>query len=213
MQKIKSKYLAIIVLLCLSLSACRNYTPKPTGYFRIEIPENEYKTFDGIGYPYSFEMSKYAKIIPQKDNITGDKYWINIYYPQFDATIYCSYKKVRGNLQEMSEDSRDFVYKHTIKADEITEQMFVNPETETYGKLYRIGGNTASSVQFELTDSLDYFFRGALYFNAVPNKDSIAPVLNFITEDILVLMETFTINNRIPFDKYEWINIKDIILY
>jgi len=173
------------------LSACHYYTPKPVGYFRIEIPENEYATFDSVAYPYSFEMSKYAKIIPQKDNKTGEKYWINIFYPQFDATIYCSYKKVQNNLQEMSEDSRDFVYRHTIKADEIFEQMFVKPETDLYGKLYLIEGNTASSVQFELTDSINYFFRGALYFNAVPNKDSIAPVLDFVTEDIFTLMETF----------------------
>ena len=123
--------------------------------------------------------------------MTGDKYWINIFYPQFGGTIYCSYKKVNGNLQEMSEDAREFVYKHTIKADEITEQPFINFETKTYGMLYRIGGNTASSVQFELTDSVDYFFRGALYFNAVPNKDSIAPVLDFVAEDIFMLMETF----------------------
>jgi len=191
MQK-KGKYLALVVLLCLSLSACRHYTPKPIGYFRIEIPENEYNLFDSIAYPYSFKMSKYAKIIPQNDDLTGDKYWINIFYPQFRGTIYCSYKKLRDNLQEMSEDAREFVYKHSIKADEITEQPFISPETKTYGMLYRIGGNTASSVQFELTDSVDYFFRGALYFDAVPNKDSIAPVLDFVTEDILVLMETFT---------------------
>ena len=196
MQKIRSEYLAIVVLLCLFLSACQNYMPKPTGYFRIEIPENEYVIFDTFPYPYAFEVSKYAKIIPQVDKKTGDKYWINIYYPQFDATIYCSYKELKGNLQEISEDSRDFVYKHTIKADEISEQMFVNPDTKTYGKLYRIGGNTASSIQFELTDSLDYFFRGALYFNAAPNRDSIAPVLDFVSEDILVLMETFKFKPR-----------------
>ena len=180
----------VLMGIVVSLPSCRNYTPKPTGYFRIEIPENEYVTFDSLTYPYSFELSKYAKIIPQEDKV-GDKYWINIFYPQFGATIYCSYKKLQGNLQEISEDTREFVYKHTIKADNITEQMFVNPETDTYGKLYCIEGNTASALQFELTDSIDYFFRGALYFNAVPNKDSIAPVLGFVTEDILVLMETF----------------------
>ena len=183
----------VLMGIVVSLPACRHYTPKPTGYFRIEIPENEYVKFDSFPFPYGFEMSKYAKIIPQKDELTGDEYWINIFYPQFDATIYCSFKILQDNLQEMSEDARDFVYKHVIKADEISEQMFVNPDRNVYGKLYRIGGNTASAVQFELTDSLFYFFRGALYFNAVPNKDSIAPALDFISEDILVLMETFEI--------------------
>jgi gliding motility-associated lipoprotein GldD len=178
-------------MVCLFLSACADYTPKPMGYFRIDIPENEYRTFDTIAYPYSFELSKYAKIVPQRDTKTGDKYWLNIYYPQFKGTIYCSYKRVQGNLQELSEDSREFVYKHTIKADNISEQPFVNPAADKYGTLYRIEGNVASPMQFVLTDSTGYFFRGALYFNAVPNKDSIAPVLDFVSKDILVLMETF----------------------
>ena len=183
--------LLVLMGIVVSLPACRHYTPKPAGYFRIEIPENEYVMFDTIAYPYSFEVSKYASVIPQKDQVSGDKYWINIFYPQFGGTIYCSYKQVQGNLQELSEDSREFVYKHTIKADDISEQMFVRPEAGVYGMLYRIAGNTASPVQFVLTDSTGYFFRGALYFNAAPNKDSIAPVLHFVTEDIVVLMETF----------------------
>ncbi|GHT33795.1 hypothetical protein FACS189434_08840 [Bacteroidia bacterium] len=161
------------------------------GYFRIDIPENEYRIFDTIAYPYSFELSKYAEIVPQRDTKTGDKYWLNIYYPQFKGTIYCSYKRVQGNLQELSEDSREFVYKHSIKADNISEQPFINPAEDKYGTLYRIEGNVASPMQFVLTDSTGYFFRGALYFNAVPNKDSIAPVLDFVSKDILVLMETF----------------------
>ena len=57
--------------------------------------------------------------------------------------------------------------------------------------LYKLEGNTASAIQFVLTDSTQYFFRGALYFNAAPNKDSIAPVLQFIEKDIIQLMETF----------------------
>jgi gliding motility-associated lipoprotein GldD len=179
------------LVLCLFLSACADYTPKPMGYFRIAIPENEYHIFDSAAYPYSFELSKYAEIIPQRDVKSGDKYWLNIYYPQFKGTIYCSYKHIEGNLQELSEDSREFVYKHSIKADNISEQPYFNPAADKYGTLYRIEGNTASSMQFVLTDSTDYFFRGALYFDAVPNKDSIAPVLDFVSEDILVLMETF----------------------
>ena len=59
-----------------------------------------------------------------------------------------------------------------------------------YGILYQIKGNAASQVQFLLTDSVKHFLRGALYFNNRPNKDSIAPVANYITEDIVRLMET-----------------------
>ncbi len=186
----KKSHSIYFLLLSISLFSCQKYTPKPMGYYRIEIPENSYKPFDSIDYPYMFEMSKYANIIPQPEE-KGEKFWINIFYPAFNGTIHCSYKQVNNDLQQISEDTREFVYKHTIKADEITEQPFVNEETNTYGILYKLEGNTASPAQFVLTDSVHYFFRGALYFNAQPNKDSIAPVADFIYKDIVELMETF----------------------
>ena len=60
-----------------------------------------------------------------------------------------------------------------------------------HGILYDLKGNTASNVQFVLTDSTKHFFRGALYFNNVPNKDSIAPMSDYIREDIIHIMESF----------------------
>ena len=69
--------------------------------------------------------------------------------------------------------------------------MFQNPQKKVYGILYDLTGNTASSVQFVLTDSVHHFFRGALYFDNVPNKDSIAPMSDYIREDIVHMMETF----------------------
>ena len=187
-------YISIFVLIfILIIAGCKKNTPKPIGYYRIEIPKNEYQRFESKDYPYQFDMSKYAKVIPRKDE-GDDKYWIDIYYPRFNGKIYCSYKKINNNLQEISEDTREFVYKHTIKADEITEQPFINEAFNTHGILYKLEGNTASTIQFVLTDSTNYFFRGALYFNCPPNKDSIAPVVNFIHKDIIQLMESFRHN-------------------
>jgi hypothetical protein len=42
-----------------------------------------------------------------------------------------------------------------------------------------------------LTDSVRSFVRCALYFDNIPNQDSIAPVLEYINNDIQVLMESF----------------------
>ncbi len=184
------KKLIILLLIVAGFVACSKNSPKPIGYYRIEIPQNEYQSFDDAAYPYHFDLSKSAQIKHRPDT-DEDKYWIDIYYPQFDGTIYCSYKTIKNNFQEITEDTREFVYKHTVKADDITEQPFVNEDKKVYGILYRLEGNTASPTQFILTDSVNYLFRGALYFNAKPNKDSIAPVLNFINDDIVRLMETF----------------------
>ena len=46
-------------------------------------------------------------------------------------------------------------------------------------------------MQFWITDSTTHYVRGALYFNVAPNPDSIAPVDEYIREDIRHLIESF----------------------
>jgi gliding motility-associated lipoprotein GldD len=56
--------------------------------------------------------------------------------------------------------------------------------------MYELTGNCASPVQFILTDSVNNFIRGALYFDAVPNADSIAPVSAYVEKDVKRLVES-----------------------
>jgi len=180
----------IPLLFILSFFSCKNdYTPKPRGYFRIDLPENEYTQSPDI-LPYRFEVSKNSLIINNRKS-EHELYWINIEYPQYKAAIYISYKEIKNNLSEYIDDSRGFVYKHTIKADAISEDVFIDKTKKVYGIKYNIKGDAASNTQFFLTDSTHNFVRGALYFNVTPNKDSLAPVLNYIDKDIVHLIETF----------------------
>lgn len=174
------------VVALFALSGCTNSVPKPRGYFRIELMDKVYDTAR-IPEPIIFEYpSNVSGIVRHK----GSDEFFDIVYPLYNARIYCSYKNIKGNFYAVSEDSRNFVYKHVIKADAISEQPFVNEEKGMYGMLYQIKGNAASQVQFLLTDSTRHFLRGALYFNNRPNKDSLAPVIDYITEDIVRLMES-----------------------
>ncbi len=187
-MKIKFSFLHLISILF--LTACtETYMPKPYGYFRVDIPEHSYRTIDTLDLPYHFDLSGMAKVVLHNEK--GENYWIDIQYPYLNANIYCSYKPVKGNLFELSEDARKYVYKHSVKADGIGEKIFENPKKNVYGILYDLKGNTASSLQFVLTDSARHFFRGALYFDNVPNKDSIAPMAGYIREDMIRLMESF----------------------
>jgi gliding motility-associated lipoprotein GldD len=185
-------YNKIIYILLITgvLTACtKSSTPRPYGYFRINLATPEYHPLDSLGLPYQFERSGYSVITARYQE--GEKYWIDLKYPHLNASLHCSYKSVHGNLLELSEDSRKYVYKHTVMADGIGETVFQNDEKRVYGILYDLKGNTASSIQFVLTDSSRHFFRGALYFDNVPNKDSIAPVVDYVRKDIVHLMETF----------------------
>jgi gliding motility-associated lipoprotein GldD len=189
MECFKMKKVLIFALI-LFLAACSGGSiPRPYGYFRVDMPKHEYRTIDTLGLPYRFDLPANARLIGREAK--GEKYWIDLYYPELNASVYCSYKPVNGDLIDLLEDTRKIVYKHSVKADGIGEKVFEKPEKNVYGILYDLKGNTASSVQFILTDSTRNFFRGALYFNNVPNKDSIAPMANYIREDIIRLMESF----------------------
>lgn len=180
---------SIIILIALFFMACgQNYSPKPYGYFRVYLPAHEYQRFDA-GMPFSFDYSDAATI--ENRTQPHEKYWFDIKYPQFNAAVHVSYKSINGNFRQLTEDARRFVYKHSIKADNISESVFSNAENNVHGILYDLKGNTASNLQFTLTDSTRHFLRGALYFDNVPNKDSIAPMADYIRHDMVRLMESF----------------------
>lgn len=171
------------------LGCSDGYTPRPRGYFRIDFPEKEYKYLDSAHYPYNFMYPTYGLVI-EDDSRIAEKYWVNIDFPGYKARIHISYKDAQGRLDSLMEDSRALTFKHVSKAEAITERFYSNPETRVYGLLYNLRGNTASSWQFYVTDSVKHFLRGALYFKVSPNKDSLAPAIDFFGQDLVKMMET-----------------------
>src|SRR5674476_659223 len=105
--------------------------PRPYGYFRVDLPNPVYRKIDTLNLPYRFDLPESVKIISCKA-IKNDN-WIDLYYPKLNATIYCSYKPVNGNLIDLLEDSRKMVYKHSIRADGIGEKAFDNPKKNVHG--------------------------------------------------------------------------------
>ena len=116
--------------------------------------------------------------------------WINISVPQLNGKIHLSYKPVDDHLNALITDCRELVYKHTVKAHAIEETPFIQRDQKSFGMIYDLKGDVASAVQFFMTDSTDHFLRGSLYFNTRPNRDSLNPVIEFMREDILHMIET-----------------------
>lgn len=179
--------LLFALLTSVSCNRRSSHMPKPTGYFRLDLPEKNYKEFDK-DCPFKFEMPTYSFVV---NDDRPEFCWFDIYFPKLKAKIYLTYKPVNNNLHSHLEDSREFVYKHTVKADAIQEIRFENDSLDVYGMLYDLKGNTASAIQFFLTDSVNHFLRGSLYFNVRPNKDSLAPAIDFIRDDIIHIIESF----------------------
>ena len=189
----KTTIIAIITVLGGLLFSCgegERPLPKPRGYFRIDLPEKSYVSVDSIE-KYAFEIPTYAKLTydpfsPQEKN------WINVEVPQFKASIHLTHKDVNGNLSEYLDDVHTMLTKHLQKANGMNDSLIVNPERRVYGMLIEMDGKgVATPLQFYLTDSTANFVRGALYFNFVPNNDSMQPVIDYLRQDIDRMISTF----------------------
>lgn len=181
-------YLFVLSLLG-GFGACKQeYTPKPRAYFRIAFPEKAYQPLT-LDLPYRFDVASYSKAVPDMDRF-AEPDWINIQTPRNKAELHISYARLNNNLSDHIENSRKFVYKHTIKADAIDEQLYIDHQNRVFGTIFYIDGNAASPVQFYLTDSTRNFMRGALYIRELPNIDSIRPVIDFLKPDVIRLIET-----------------------
>jgi gliding motility-associated lipoprotein GldD len=194
-QKPGALAILFMVVLCgitALFSSCNNdYTPKPRGYFRIALPEKKYILLDSV-YPYRFEYPAYA-IITNDPLSPQEKNWINIEMPVFHGRIHISYKSLsdKNSLNRYIEDSRTLALKHMAKASGIRQIAISDPDRQVYGLVYEINGlGAASPYQFYLTDSIKHFMRGSLYFDVIPNNDSLAPVIDHVKTDIQHLFET-----------------------
>jgi gliding motility-associated lipoprotein GldD len=187
----KFAHIAIATLLLfafLTQTCSEDVTPKPRGYFRISFPEKVYKQLDKP-LPYNFLVPVYSAVTPDLLN-PDQKDWITLEIAGNNAQIHISYKKIENNLAKLIEESRTLVYNHSAKASSIEEKIYINHAYKTYGTLYTLKGNAASPMQFYLTDSVKNFIRGALYFKELPNYDSLRPVINFLSADVIKMIET-----------------------
>ena len=193
------KYLIPRVFFSLSIfilvSCNSDYTVgKRRGYFKIDFPEKKYQKFDQGGYPYSFEYPVYSSIVKDTtffETTPENPWWINIDFPQFAARVHMSYKEIGKNkFDSLINDAFKLSYKqHTYKASAIEDSAIVTPNN-IHGMYFTLSGNTATANQFFLTDSTRHFLRGALYFAATPNEDSIGIVNDFLKKDLLHLINT-----------------------
>lgn len=185
------KHLFIFALIIIFTACGRHETPKPRGLFRIALPERDYQEFDD-SFPYRFEHPTYSRV-EHDDREWAEDYWADIVFDEFNARIHLSYKPINNisDLHAYFNDAYTFVHKHIPKATGIREETFTHTEESVYALLFRIRGReAASAIQFYATDSLSHFLRGALYFNITPDNDSLAPVIDFLEEDIRHMIAT-----------------------
>ncbi|WP_298893128.1 gliding motility lipoprotein GldD [uncultured Psychroserpens sp.] len=185
------KKLCIPLLAAVCFSCGNDPLPKPKAMLRLDYKKPEYSKVD-VRLPFTFEKNINAdKISNIKLDGINNFYGVDINYPSMKGTIYLTYKKVNAtNLDTLLRDAQTLTQKHTIKADEIESIIYENPEQSVFGMFYEVGGNAASQSQFYVTDSINHFLSGSLYFYTEPNYDSIYPAAVYLKNDIKRIMES-----------------------
>ncbi len=197
------KYLVILGLL-FSIIACEQKqagdVPRPKGYNRLDLPVAQYVALEA-GHPYQFEVSQYAQVIPdtvtignKKEVFKAEPHWIYLYYPRWDAFIQITYKPLGGDKQKMKaliNDAFALAYKHQGKAAGIHDYVMTTQDGRKAG-LIELNGEVATSLQFFTTDSSKHFLRGAIYVKTATQNDSLAPIIRFLKQDALHLIQTLS---------------------
>ena len=187
------KNIIVLLITFITLTSCGNDpVPKPNAYLRLEYPKAQYKAYNQ-NLPFTFDRNLQSDTIrfkPLKDDV--ESFGLNIEYKKLKGTIYLTYKAIDGEarLTQYLKNAQNFTQEHTKKADAISEDIWENPKNNVYGMFYEVGGNAASQSQFYVTDSINHFLTGSLYFYAKPNYDSILPAANYLQKDIKRIMES-----------------------
>lgn len=156
----------------------------------MDIPRPQYQALDN-SHPFSFEFSKYATV--KKDTFAlAEPHWMYIYYPRWDAFIQLTYKSVGGSrkkLDKMIRDSYLLASKHQMKANRIEDAILTTRDGRK-ATVIELEGELATPFQFFATDSTTHFLRGAVYLNTAMKNDSLAPVIQYLKQDAIHLIQT-----------------------
>lgn len=163
--------------------------PKPPTYLRLELPEHSYSLYSK-NCPYSFEVSNLFNVedISEQGNPTCHK---DIDFGPLNGVMHFSYIEMTEPLATYVNFANDKVGDHKLKATKISDQQILRPEDRVFGTFFKLQGDVASPFQFYLTDSTDRFVSGVVYFNSVPNYDSLKPTFDYVEVDLLKMVNTF----------------------
>jgi len=193
---IRFKELLGVLVLIMLLAACGQndrYVPKPRIFPKIDLEAKNYQSVISSDLHAQFELPGYARLTRDSQQGKPRLGWANIDYKPYDATLHLThYAFTKWSLfDSLVQDTRKLVYKHLQRAEDIIEEPVSLYGSKHWGLVYRIKGNTATNLNFFITDSSRNFVRGALYFNHATNPDSIAPVYDYIEQDIFHMIKTF----------------------
>jgi len=182
--------LTVFLLPMLLLVACvseeRVPIPKPKGWPRMELPAHSYQSFENETCPFTFEFPKMAEIEKSKD----DSCWVDIYFPHYECRWHLTYRHIPSSGKTFAdhyEEYRTLVYKHIQKVTQIKERP-VEAKSGN-GVMYELFGTVGVPAQMLFADSVNMVMT-SFYFDAPVANDSLAPLIDYMKEDLMHLAQT-----------------------
>lgn len=200
------RYFLLSGCLFMILLACKEERipfPKPRMYPKVTYPERNYVAFDKNYCAFSFQYPTYMKF--ERDSLLGNQQskhpcWFTMEMPDLNGSVHFTYTDISGDslaekLFDILNDSYQLSTKHNIKAAGRTITETKDLERRLYAQIYGVEGDVASPYHFVLTDSMQHAIWASLYFKTRPEADSMAPIVDFVKEDLGKVIETFEWNN------------------
>lgn len=180
----KIKSLFILLILGLVFFGCKDEEalPKPKAMLRLEYDKPPIELAETPNFTFDYNAIAELK---QKNGKA-----VELKYPDMKAAIFMSYRKIEGDLTNLTRDAQKLSYEHAAKADGIRPRPYEDTTNKVYGVFFEVSGDAASQAQFYVTDSLNHFVTGALYFETKPNYDSIYPAAVYLQQDMGRIVES-----------------------
>lgn len=190
---------ALLLVIIFLFSSCKEeviLVPKPRVYPKVLYPEKAYAPLTIADCPFTMEVPEYFQYIKDaKQNSAEKKHtcWFDLYCEELNSYLHLSYLPFsnRKEYDKLIADAFEMADKHNIKASYRNELKITKPEENVHGLIFEIDGPVATPLQFFMTDSVEHFIRGSLYFKSGVNRDSIAPVYDFLKLDVGRMLESF----------------------
>lgn len=187
----------VFIIFCMLICACGNDNisiPKPRAYPKVEFVPKETKTMVFESCPFTFDFPSYGTIVKDKPGRGEEELacWFDVSIKEYNAKIHCSYVPIdkKEDLEHYIKDAFTISGQINKRSDYMSEQL-IETKNGVKGLMMLFEGPAASPCHFYLTDEKDHYMKASLYFDTQVNPDSLAPITQYLLQDIDQMITSF----------------------